>query len=375
MMPNNDGVSGGDFATRMSLCTYIWLCCYPIYSLHRLFILLLFLSFFKEINEMHVLHFITLAGVATAINVHRQEEPRCVDPVTRVEWRDLTPDLQQSYIDAVLCLKTRPSRIGLNTSLYDDFPWVHQKYNSIIHGASPFLPWHRYFGVVYEEALHDCGYKGAAPYWNWSLDVMKLAASPVMSSKLGFGGDGSKTRTEVLSDGSTIRCVDDGPFASLRPSYIGLSPLITVQEEHCLYRSLTDGDNASARVSARYYNSTYVDIVEEEATFETFHTSLEGGPHGIIHSSIGGEMNPTTSPNEPIFFLHHVQIDRLWRRWQGKDLAKREFDYTGQMKLFNSTTFITAGLDDMLLMGGLAPDLRVRDVMSTNGRFCYQYAD
>ena len=27
-------------------------------------------------------------------------------------------------------------------------------------------------------------------------------------------------------------------------------------------------------------------------------------------------MGPGTSPNDPIFFLHHCNVDRLWAKWQ-----------------------------------------------------------
>ncbi len=48
----------------------------------------------------------------------------CTDPPQRIEWRKLEPTQQKSYLDAVLCLKTKPSRVGLK-SLFDDFPHVH----------------------------------------------------------------------------------------------------------------------------------------------------------------------------------------------------------------------------------------------------------
>lgn len=81
---------------------------------------------------MYLFRFITLTGVASAALTRRQNDTqRCVVPITRIEWRDLAPDVRQSYIDAVLCLKTKPSRIGLSTSLYDDFPYVHQTYNRV----------------------------------------------------------------------------------------------------------------------------------------------------------------------------------------------------------------------------------------------------
>jgi hypothetical protein len=44
---------------------------------------------------------------------------------TRREWRTLTLLERHEYLDAVRCLKTRPSRLGLNHTLYDDFPWIH----------------------------------------------------------------------------------------------------------------------------------------------------------------------------------------------------------------------------------------------------------
>lgn len=49
----------------------------------------------------------------------------CRNPSDRQEWRDLSKDQKQNYLDAVLCLKETPSRLNMNQSLYDDFPWVH----------------------------------------------------------------------------------------------------------------------------------------------------------------------------------------------------------------------------------------------------------
>ena len=34
---------------------------------------------------------------------------------------------------------------------------------------------------------------------------------------------------------------------------------------------------------------------------------------GAMH---GGTMLYNTSPNDPVFFLHHANIDRLWAKWQ-----------------------------------------------------------
>lgn len=76
--------------------------------------------------------------------------------------------------------------------------------------------------------------------------------------------------------------------------------------------------------------------------------------------------------SEPLFFLHHAQIDRLWWQWQQAD-ASRGLDYNGITKN-REGTFGEASLDDKLPMGGLADDLSVREVMSTiDSVLCYKY--
>ena len=38
--------------------------------------------------------------------------------------------------------------------------------------------------------------------------------------------------------------------------------------------------------------------------------------HNRVHIWVGGDMGPGTSPNDPVFFLHHCNVDRLWALWQ-----------------------------------------------------------
>jgi len=43
------------------------------------------------------------------------------------------------------------------------------------------------------------------------------------------------------------------------------------------------------------------------------------GPHGSVHVSIGGNMfNVSTAAKDPVFWLHHCDIDRLWEVWLDK---------------------------------------------------------
>lgn len=56
----------------------------------------------------------------------------CSNVVYRQEWRTLSKFQKEAYISAVNCLAKTPSVLGMNGTLYDDFPWVH---NQFAHGS------------------------------------------------------------------------------------------------------------------------------------------------------------------------------------------------------------------------------------------------
>src|SRR4029077_12843491 len=43
--------------------------------------------------------------------------------------------------------------------------------------------------------------------------------------------------------------------------------------------------------------------------------TLESLPHNMVHNNIGGWMPSAVSPRDPIFFMHHCNIDRIWAVW------------------------------------------------------------
>ena len=50
--------------------------------------------------------------------------------------------------------------------------------------------------------------------------------------------------------------------------------------------------------------------------FTSASSSLEGTPHGAVHVDIGGWMGSVpTAAQDPVFYLHHCNIDRLWDLW------------------------------------------------------------
>jgi tyrosinase len=53
--------------------------------------------------------------------------------------------------------------------------------------------------------------------------------------------------------------------------------------------------------------------------------SLELTPHGAMHVAVGGWMSAfNTAGLDPIFWLHHANIDRLWAVWRARDTGHRD---------------------------------------------------
>jgi tyrosinase len=194
-----------------------------------------------------------------------------------------------------------------------------------------------------------------------------------------------------VEEGGSIRrnCVADGPFKNLRPTYYGPN-----KEEHCLARNWNSGGNTVGDMMAFAYTNAVVERIQGLETFQEYASDLEARPHGAVHVGISGDMMPSTSPNgkklsqkvlqermltkaaDPIFFLHHAQVDRLWYLWQQKNPSVREADYSGNRtpNLWDGTTPPPASLSDFMHFRGLSSSLRVQDVMSTKtSRLCYEY--
>jgi tyrosinase len=115
------------------------------------------------------------------------------------------------------------------------------------------------------------------------------------------------------------------------------------------------------------------------------HFTFGGDPGGDIFSSPGDPAyvlshNPTDSDNRgrlteiPSFWLHHGQIDRTWWIWQNQDIQNRQNAISGTITLDNEPPSRNGTLEDYLSVGVNAPDLQIKDAMSTlAGPFCYIY--
>lgn len=193
---------------------------------------------------------------------------------------------------------------------YDDLIRAHYEVIDLVHGTPMFLPWHRAFLMDFEAkmriALNDPTY--AIPYWDWTDD----ANSPGHIGKLWdplFMGQGNPVNT--------------GPFANIPgqpPQWITISP--NGEFGPNLQRGLTD-DSADFQytdktIAANCFSKLYI-------AYDKFRVALESGPHGNMHVWVGGSAkgkllgqmaSVPNSVNDPVFWLHHANVDRMWAEWQ-----------------------------------------------------------
>ncbi|TEB21281.1 Di-copper centre-containing protein [Coprinellus micaceus] len=235
--------------------------------------------------------------------------------------------------------------------------------------AGQFLPWHRHFVNVYTKELRDkCHYKGPIPFWDWARDGdnegVPIAKSPIFDPVTGFGGDGvlgtytlpSPNISTVTFPQSYRGCVLDGPFSADKYTvHLGPGTLTT---KHCLVRGINE--------TLKHAMTT--DVLEEQLRIKTFaelRATIDNprafGMHITTHSAIGGEMkNVWSSPGEPLFFLSHMNLDRMCA------------SYIDGPSTVNGTDNVT--LDFVMDFPRISSNVTIRDVMDlTKEPNCYTF--
>ena len=117
---------------------------------------------------------------------------------------------------------------------------------------------------------------------------------------------------------------------------------------------------------------------------------LEDTTHLAIPGIVQGGFAGFTAPNgkefaclvksrtdeygtDPVFFLHHAQLDRLWWLWQHQ-APDRINQYGGASYRDAPASEGSADVGNTLSMGGLAPDIQVAEIMDIRrGPLCYTY--
>jgi len=153
------------------------------------------------------------------------------------------------------------------TTLSNNLP----SWNSCQHGTQFFYSWHRMYLYFFERILR--AKSGSAdltlPYWNYQTNA---ALHPDYRNSAAGNTLYDGTRNSSINNGGSL---GPGPMTSI--------------------------NNALNHIP-----------------FYDFQGAIEG-PHGSIHVAIGGNMGAVNrAATDPVFWLHHSNIDRLWEAWLRK---------------------------------------------------------
>ena len=233
----------------------------------------------------------------------------------------LTAQERDKFVNAVTQLKNR-RRDGSTISVYDEFVALHlgvidlfRNGTGIEDGAhlnAGFLPWHRQYILLFEQALQSVDPDVSLPYWDWT--------------------DHADTRDVLFTD--AFMGPDGGPNgigggALVSGHFSEAGGWLVVPELHV--SSWGGGSSGTSLIREMQPVSNLprqedVDLALNQTSYTGFWPTLESSPlHNWGHIWVGGTMLMMSSPNDPIFFLHHCNVDRIWAQWQDNEHAGSAF--------------------------------------------------
>jgi len=198
----------------------------------------------------------------------------------------LSPSQITSLRAGVAAMKARPvtdpTSWAFQANIHGTLgPMTSADWNQCQHGTEFFLSWHRMYLYYFERILRASSGDPSLtlPYWNWSDPAQRILPDPFRNPA---------TAANSLYEPVRRAGVNAGSFA------------------------LADS------------TVTYADAFAYTG-FSDFQSTLEGTPHGAVHVALGGLMGSVpTAANDPIFWLHHCNIDRLWKRWLDQRCCRRD---------------------------------------------------
>lgn len=153
------------------------------------------------------------------------------------------------------------------------------------HGAPGFLPWHRAYLLDLERELQAIDPSVALPYWRFDLPSPNIFRKDFLGSSDSLGTvEFSATNPLQFWKTDGVQGINRRPFFNTGARPPGLL-----------------NDAQTLALGTRY------------AAFQ----DMEGNPHGTAHTSFGGSISEIdTAAKDPLFFLLHCNVDRLWAKWQ-----------------------------------------------------------
>ncbi|HLY12701.1 MAG TPA: tyrosinase family protein [Planctomycetota bacterium] len=197
-------------------------------------------------------------------------------PVVRKSADLLSPQEQQVFQSAV----TKAIADGTYSRLVQIHADMNHDMHTMSHmpaGTMRFLPWHRTFLMKFEQALQAFEPTFFVPHWRW-MDQKNIPAWMIPFKPSGV----------VSATGTPIPITRDPGGDPSAPT------LPTTQQIQTTVMIRTD--------------------------YRAFTLALEGaqpfGAHNLVHVWFHGTMSVVpTAPADPMFWMHHAEIDRLWAIW------------------------------------------------------------
>ena len=301
-----------------------------------------------------------------AISALREPAPRGdVTILVRQDVKDLTSTQKAAIVAAVKKSKTVPSPWKPSISYYDQFVLWHRQaflcsvgwdqtgnWAGAAHNSPTFLPWHRQFLQLFDEMLQEVSGDPTMtiPYWDWT-DPASTAA--VFADDF-MGGEGDPNQDWAVTTGpfrkgqwkitvqdpKVLMTENTTPkpfivrnFGAFPPGDVSLPTAADVSETLMGHRYDHAPYNGQSPVDRSFRNRLegWRDATDAECDSGWINQSEEKGAphvmHNVVHIYVGGiwqtgdktsegTMAYNTSPNDPVFFVHHANIDRIWAAWE-----------------------------------------------------------
>ena len=195
----------------------------------------------------------------------------------------LTPAERDRFLAALATLN------GGGAGRFTDFRDMHVLAASPEeHGNMGFLPWHRAYLLDLERELQAIDPSVALPYWRFDVPAPKLFTREFMG---------------VPDSVGSVQFSAGHPFGTWRTDgVLGITRVGSF-----------GGSPPSLRTEAQ---TIALGGAAPTASYGSF-AIMEGNPHGWAHGNFSGFISSIpTAPRDPLFFLLHANVDRLWAKWQ-----------------------------------------------------------
>lgn len=183
---------------------------------------------------------------------------------------------------------------GKGTGIFRDFRDMHTNDSDFeAHRNFGFLPWHRAYLLDLERELQQIDPSVALPYWKFDAPAENLFTREF----IGVPNDGGRVQFEPghplefwTTDGGVVGILRTPLFDTETSPASPLPPSAPLRDE-----------------------AATMQLGDQYAGFR----AMEGNPHGSAHVSFTGFIRAIhTAARDPLFFMLHCNVDRLWAKWQ-----------------------------------------------------------